>query len=75
MKDELANDVPWVALKDVCKMYGVGFATAKIQASKGVFPVETYKVGKIVVIDKEVHKAYFLNKRQQGLQALNSTLS
>lgn len=75
MNDDLKNDVPWVALKDVCAAYGLGFATAKFQASKGVFPVTTYKVGKKVVIDKEVHRNYFLSKREIGLNALNSTLS
>ncbi len=66
---------PWVALSEVCNMYGVKFETAKGQVANKTFPVETYRVGRIIVIDREVHRNYFLNKREAGLLALNSTLS
>lgn len=67
-------DMPWVAVRDVCKMYGVGEATAKNKIHAGTFPVPTYKVGKVWVIDKAVHEAYFTRMREVGLAALQSTL-
>ena len=72
---EIGNEVPWVALEDVCHMYGVKFATAKKQVREDIFAVATYQVGKKIVIDKEVHRNYFLSKRNSGLSALNSTFS
>lgn len=70
------NDTtPWVDLSQVCEMYGVKYNTAKGQVANKTFPVETYRVGKKIVIDKEVHQNYFLGKRQSGLSALNSTKS
>jgi predicted site-specific integrase-resolvase len=64
----------WVAVKDVCGQYGVKYATARAQINAGSFPVTTFMMGKIHAIDKEVHRQYFLQKRAEGLQALNSTL-
>lgn len=65
--------MPWVAVKDVCHMYGVTYLTAKNKISAGTFDVLTYRVGKTLVIDREVHEAYFRAMRQAGLAALQST--
>lgn len=67
------KDLPWVAVKDVCSAYGVGFAAAKNQISAGTFPVKTYKVGKKHVIDKEVHAEFFQKQREAGLLDLETT--
>jgi len=67
------TDVPWVAVKDVCHMYGVTFETAKNKIHAGTFDVDTYKVGKVLVIDREVHETYFRLARERGLAALKST--
>lgn len=64
---------PWVAVEDVCHMYGVTYATSKNQISAGTFPVPTYKVGKKHVIDRTVHESYFAHMREVGLAALKST--
>jgi hypothetical protein len=69
------TEVPWVALDEVCHLYGCKFESAKMQVRKKTFTVNTYLVGRKIVIDKEVHRNYFLSKRASGLSALNSTLS
>lgn len=69
------SEMPWVAVKDVCQMYGVTYETAKNKIHAGTFDVPTYKVGKVLVIDREVHETYFRNMRLAGLRALNSTAS
>lgn len=63
----------WVAVKDVCEHYGNTFATAKNRIAANTFPVNTYKVGKTLVIDREVHNEYFRLKREAGLLALKTT--
>lgn len=65
----------WVALKDVCHHYGNTFDTAKNRIAANTFPVRTYKVGKTLVIDREVHDAYFRREREAGLLALKTTKS
>lgn len=67
------TETPWVAVRDVCHMYGVTFETAKNKILLDTFPVATYKVGKIHAIDRQVHEEYFARHRQAGLRALNST--
>lgn len=64
------SDMPWVAVKDVCSMYGVTFETAKNKIHSGTFDVPTYKVGKLWVIDRQVHESYFNHMRSVGLQKL-----
>jgi predicted site-specific integrase-resolvase len=64
---------PWVALRDVCHMYGLSYAAAKNRISAGNFDVPTYKVGKTHVIDRVVHETYFRQMRERGLAAMEST--
>lgn len=64
---------PWVAVEEVCGAYGVNFATAKNKIAARKFPVQTYKVGKTLVIDKVVHDEYFRKHREAGLNALKTT--
>ena len=69
----MAEQPCWVAVKDVCSHYGNTFDTAKNRISAGTFPVKTYRVGKTLVIDREVHDAYFRRERDAGLLALKTT--
>lgn len=64
---------PWVAVEDVCGMYGITYQTAKNKIHLKTFPVPVYKVGKKWVIDRQVHEAYFSSRRESGLLALQST--
>lgn len=69
----MSIEPPWVALKDVCHHYGNTFDTAKNRIAANTFPVRTYKVGKTLVIDREVHDEYFRREREAGLLALKTT--
>lgn len=64
---------PWFEVQAVCHCFGVNFATAKNQISAGEFAVPTYKVGRKLVVDKEVFHKFFENKRAEGLRTLNTT--
>ena len=64
------DEKPWVAVADVCHLYGVSYPTAKNKIHAETFDVPVYKVGKIWVIDKHVHEAYFIKRRAEGLAAL-----
>ena len=69
----MEKDVPWVAVEDVCHMYGLTYPSAKNKIASKNFPVLTYKVGKIHVIDRQVHEEYFRRQRERGLALLRST--
>lgn len=69
------NETPWVAVRDVCGMYGYTYGTAKGKIQNETFPVPTYKVGRTPVIDREVHDEYFRRKKQEGINGLNAGLS
>lgn len=73
MNQQDNQETPWVSLGAVCHMYGVALGSAKNKIMAGTFPVMTYKVGKIHVIDRAVHDRYFACKREAGLCALEST--
>lgn len=66
-------NLPWVAVEDVCEMYGVTYPTAKNKIAADTFPVPTYKLGKKHVIDRQVHEEYFRLQRERGLAILRST--
>lgn len=72
-RDRVIEADPWVPVKEVCHLYGVTFETAKNKIANGTFPVHTYKVGKLHVIDRAVHEEFFRRQREVGLQALDST--
>ncbi len=67
------TETPWVAVREVCHMYGVTYETAKNKMLLGNFPVPTYKVGKTHVIDRTVHDQYFARHREAGLAAMKTT--
>jgi len=62
----------WVALKDVHVEYGMTLESARNAISAGRFPVQTYKLGRMIVIDRAVHEAFFAEKREAGLRALKN---
>lgn len=66
-------DKPWVEVREVCGLYGVTFETAKNKVSAGTFDVPTYRIGKKLVIDREVHETYFRRLREAGLRALDES--
>lgn len=66
------SEQTWVSVKEVCSQYGLQYNSALNKISFGKFPVPTFKVGRIHAIDKEVHRAYFDSKRNEGLSALKN---
>lgn len=65
------SDKHWVALKDVHSDYGMTLESARNAIAAGRFPVPTYKLGRMIVIDRAVHETFFANKREEGLLALS----
>lgn len=68
----MSEEQPWLALKEICHLYGLTFESAKNAIKRGRFPVSTYKVGRTIVVDREVHANYFSIKREKGLKALTT---
>lgn len=71
-KELNGDDVPWLDVSVVCPQYGYQYNSAKTAIHTGLFPVPVYKVGRRLVIDKEVHRQYFESKRTEGLLALKN---
>jgi hypothetical protein len=71
-----SGELDWVALKDVHQQYGFKSMGAARNAVAGKrFPVETYKLGNKIVIDREVHKEFFSSRREAGLRALRNNIT
>lgn len=66
------TEKPWIELSEICEQYGITFRAAKFKVDNGSFPVPTYRVGKKIVVDREVHKRFFELKREAGLLALKN---
>lgn len=62
----------WVPLKDVHDQYGLTLRSAYKAVAEGRFPVTTYKLGNMIVIDCVVHERFFQIQRERGLQALDN---
>lgn len=63
-------ECPWVALRDVVHLFGVGYETAKNRIYAETFPVPVRREGKLLVVDKAVLEAYFSARREQDLAKL-----
>jgi len=72
----MSDEVTWVALKDVHKQYGyTSLEAARNAVAASRFPVPTFKLNRMIAIDKAVHEAFFQRHREQGLSALkNNTM-
>lgn len=70
------DETPWVALHDVHRLYGYSSVRSAYNAVAGqAFPVETYKLGRTIVIDRAVHEEFFAAHRRSGLAALRKSRS
>jgi hypothetical protein len=74
-KLKVTEQLPWIALKDVAPMFGLRYQTCKNLVHLGRFPVDTYKLGRIRVVDRVVLDAYFAAMRDRGLQVLKEAPS
>jgi hypothetical protein len=63
---------PWVSIRDCCRLFGLRYTSAKIAINQDRFPVPTYKLGRMHVVDRDVMDRYFAERREQGLKQLNS---
>ena len=66
------NEKDWVPLKDVHGQYGLTLRSAYKAVVEGRFPVTTYKLGNMIVIDRVVHERFFQIQRERGLRALDN---
>jgi predicted site-specific integrase-resolvase len=60
-------ECPWVALRDVVKLFGVTYETAKNRIYAENFPVPVRREGKLLVVDKAVLERYFEERRADDL--------
>jgi len=69
----MSEEKPWVALKDVYEHYGMSnMGSARNAVAANRFPVPTYKMGRLIVIDRVVHEEFFESRRRAGLFAIRN---
>jgi hypothetical protein len=64
---------PWVNLHEVAALLGLTYGAAKNKISRGNFPVAHYRLGKLLVVDREVLAAFFDEKKAAGLAQLEAS--
>ena len=68
---ENEDELPWVRTSDVWELFGFPtYDACRLALSRGRFPVPTYRLRGLRVVDKEVVRAYFLEHRMVGLQQM-----
>ena len=66
-----SGDRGWFTVAEVAAEYGYTTrASAMTAVRAGNFPVPTYRLGKRVVVDAEVHRLFFRQKREEALAAM-----
>jgi predicted DNA-binding transcriptional regulator AlpA len=60
----------WIGIAEAGKAMGLSLQTVRNMISQKTFPLTTYKIGKRRVVDREVLRAYFEEKRAEGLAKL-----
>jgi hypothetical protein len=60
----------WIDVRDAAHMFGMSAPSIKNAILEKRFPVETYKLGKRHVIDRDVLKAFFDRKKASGMRRL-----
>jgi hypothetical protein len=66
----MGDDKSWLLLKDAAPLFGMSWDSIKNAVSEGRFPVDTYKLGRNRVIDKDVMAAYFAALKAHGMKKL-----
>jgi hypothetical protein len=61
---------PWLPLSIACDMFGMTYNSARNAVLQERFPVMTYRLGRYIVVDKDVMQNYFREQRERGLKKL-----
>ena len=62
---------PWVPVNEVFDHFGYKNQKSALAAiTAGTFPVETFRVGRIRAVHRDVYNAYFGQFRDEGLERL-----
>lgn len=69
-KAETVIEESWIDVRDAAHMFGMTAGAIKNAILEKRFPVETYKLGKRHVIDRDVLKAFFDEKKAAGMRRI-----
>jgi len=62
------NGLPYLTTEDLQLLFGYKEMHCLYNAVRnGTFPVPTYRIGRWIVADREVVRAFFADQRQRGL--------
>ena len=63
----------WIDVRDAAPMFGMTAGAIKNAILEKRFPVETYKLGKRHVIDRDVLAAFFDDKKAAGMRRIKES--
>lgn len=67
----MSEGLPYLTSDDLQLLFGYRTLKCLQQAVRnGNFPVPTYKIGRYIVADKEVVRAFFADQREKGLEKI-----
>ncbi len=61
----------WIDVREAAHMFGMTAGAIKNAILEKRFPVDTYKLGKRHVIDRDVLQAFFASKKERGMKRIN----
>lgn len=65
---------PWMPVSEVYDHFGYKSQKSALNAiTNGNFPVETFRMGRLRAIHRDVYNAYFAQFREEGLDRITST--
>jgi len=67
----MSEGLPYLTSDDLQLLFGYKTLKCLHQAvRRGKFPVPTYRIGRYIVADKEVVRAFFADQREKGLEVI-----
>ena len=67
----MSDGLPYLTTDDLQLLFGYKSRNCLYNAVRnGTFPVETYKIGRWIVADREVVRTFFADQRQRGLEKI-----
>lgn len=69
----MTTEVTWVTLEEARHQFGMSLSGIRNAIHEERFPVPSYRLGKMRVIDKAVLAEFFAKKRANGLLLLGKT--
>lgn len=66
----VTTEESWIDVREAAHMFGMTAGAIKNAILEKRFPIDTYKLGKRHVIDRDVLQAFFASKKARGMRRI-----